>query len=111
MTECSGCRDNIFNQLAHMEIGGCLYQDEYSWKEYSSSSSDDTIEMSRDEIEEFKNRINQRANQVSPTKLYRNNQQKNDLVNDAMINQLRRKWQHKNIYVDHYMDGDTVIII
>ena len=23
---CQGCKDNIFNQLGHMEIGGCLYE-------------------------------------------------------------------------------------
>lgn len=25
---CEGCKNNIFNQLGHMEIGGCLYSEE-----------------------------------------------------------------------------------
>jgi len=26
---CKGCKENIFNQMAHMDIGGCLYSDPF----------------------------------------------------------------------------------
>ena len=26
---CQGCKENIFNQMAHMDIGGCLYSDPF----------------------------------------------------------------------------------
>jgi hypothetical protein len=26
---CRGCREGIFNQLGHMESGGCLYDPDY----------------------------------------------------------------------------------
>jgi hypothetical protein len=29
VTTCWGCRENQPNQLAHTDVGGCLYQDEY----------------------------------------------------------------------------------
>lgn len=36
---CYGCQNNIANQLAHMELGGCLHPETYTEKDIEKDSS------------------------------------------------------------------------
>ena len=111
--ECMGC-GVLYDGISQFCSRNCMNSSWFSLQHpiYVDSDSDsETIQLTQSQMNEMIDRTNKRQGDISPSKYQTANKQvQENKATVAKFKHVKGLWQHKDIFVPHHMQGDTIVL-